>query len=80
MDKQGISYKTKDNAFIQVEDPDQLQNIVKELNGKAIMDRAEHCLPALPATLCSKLSSLLLWQSKALQAGLPALTASYLLK
>ncbi len=42
MDKQGISYKTKDNAFIQVGNPDQLQNIVKELNGKAIMGRAQH--------------------------------------
>jgi len=42
LDKKGIPYKTKDNAFIQIDNPDQFQNIVKELSGKTIMDRAEH--------------------------------------
>jgi len=54
MDKKGIPYKTKDNAFIQIDDPDQFQSIVKELSGKIIMDRAEHCLPALPAPYLQK--------------------------
>lgn len=42
MDKKGIKYKTKDNAFVYAEDPEQLQEIVKELDGRAIMKRAQY--------------------------------------
>lgn len=42
MDKQGIGYKMKDNAFVHVDDPEGLKKIVKGLNGKAVMNRAEH--------------------------------------
>ncbi len=46
MDKKGINYKTRDNAFVHVEDPEQLPEIVKDLDGRAVMKRAQYCLPA----------------------------------
>jgi hypothetical protein len=42
MDKQGIAYKTKDNAFTYVQDPEKLEEIVQNLTGRSIQNRVEH--------------------------------------
>ncbi|KXB09401.1 hypothetical protein AKJ60_00380 [candidate division MSBL1 archaeon SCGC-AAA385M11] len=69
MDKKGIGYKVKDNAFVQVNDPEGLQEIVKNLNGREVLNRVQHCLPALLALLRSRPNSLLLPASKSAAGG-----------
>jgi hypothetical protein len=49
MDKEGLGYAMKDNAFIGIENRERFKEIVKDLNGRAVQQRVEHCLPALPA-------------------------------
>jgi hypothetical protein len=47
LDKQGVKYRLKENAFVHVEDPEALQNAAQSLDGRAILNRINHCLPAL---------------------------------
>jgi hypothetical protein len=48
LDRQGIQYRLKDNAFVEVEDPDALQKAAESLDGRAVLNRINSCLPALP--------------------------------
>lgn len=42
LDKKGISYRTKDNAFVYVSDPDALQKIAQQIDGRLILDRINY--------------------------------------
>jgi len=42
LDKQGIGYKMNDNCFTQVDDPQALQQIAQELDGRLVMERIEY--------------------------------------
>ena len=42
MDKQGIHYRPKDNAFVDVDDPEALQRAAESLDGRAVLDRITH--------------------------------------
>jgi hypothetical protein len=42
MEKQGITYKMKDNAFVDIEDPEKFKKIVNEFNGRLLLNRVEH--------------------------------------
>ncbi len=42
LDKKGISYRMKDNAFVEVDDPEALQEIAKGLNGRLVLNRIKH--------------------------------------
>jgi len=39
LDKKGISYKMKENAFTQVSDPEALNKIAQEIDGKLVQQR-----------------------------------------
>jgi hypothetical protein len=42
LDKKGISYKMKGNAFMDVSDPDALQNIANDIRGKIVQQRINY--------------------------------------
>ena len=42
MDKEGLGYTMRDNAFVEIENRARFKEIVKELNGRAVQQRIEH--------------------------------------
>jgi len=42
LDKQGIQYRLKDNAFVDVADPGALQKAAQSLNGRAVLNRISY--------------------------------------
>jgi hypothetical protein len=42
MDKEGLGYAMKDNAFVGIENRERFKEIVKELDGRAVQQRVEH--------------------------------------
>ena len=42
LDKQGIRYRLKDNAFVEVEDPEALQKAAESLDGRAVLNRINY--------------------------------------
>ncbi len=42
LDKKGIGYRMKDNAFVEIDDPEALQEIAKGLNGRLVLNRIKH--------------------------------------
>ena len=42
LDKQGIQYRLKDNAFVDVEDPEALQKAAECLDGRAVLNRINY--------------------------------------
>ena len=42
LDKRGISYRTKDNAFVHVSEPDTLQKLAQQIHGRLILNRINY--------------------------------------
>jgi hypothetical protein len=42
LDKQGVHYRLKDNAFVDVADPQALQKAAESLDGRAVLNRISH--------------------------------------
>jgi len=42
LDKKGIAYRRHDNAFVDVQDPDAIENAVKSLTGREVSNRINH--------------------------------------
>jgi hypothetical protein len=42
LDKKGIAYRRHDNAFVDVKDPDAIENAVKSLTGREVSNRINH--------------------------------------
>jgi len=42
LDRQGIQYRLKDNAFVDVDDPEALQKAAQSLNGRAVLNRISY--------------------------------------
>ena len=42
LEKMGIKYRTKDNAFVEVDDPEQLQKIANDIAGKEVVERLNY--------------------------------------
>jgi hypothetical protein len=42
LDRQGIQYSLKDNAFVDVDDPEALQKAAQSLNGRAVLNRISY--------------------------------------